>query len=126
MIQVTTERPGHGGQVFRAAPRGDVTGEPVSILSVSESWNLLASVAFETHQALVARFDVVTEPDATDAVGLTGIDAKVAELRAAFARMLAAGPSAAIVGRVGRLPGPPCRQLSQRDGGHRRSSWSAC
>ena len=45
MIQVTTERPGHGGQVFRAAPRGDVTGEPVSILSVSESWNLLASVA---------------------------------------------------------------------------------
>ena len=45
MSQVTTERPGHGGQVFRAAPRGDATGEPVSILSVSESWNLLASVA---------------------------------------------------------------------------------
>jgi len=45
VIQVKTERPGHGGQVFRAAPRGDATGEPVSILSVSESWNLLASVA---------------------------------------------------------------------------------
>ena len=45
MSQVTTERPGRGGQVFRAAPGGDVTGEPVSILSVCESWDLLASVA---------------------------------------------------------------------------------
>ena len=45
MSQVTTERPGRGGQVFRAAPGGDVTGEPVSILSVGESWDLLASVA---------------------------------------------------------------------------------
>jgi hypothetical protein len=26
--QVTTERPGSGGQVFRAAPRGDVTALP--------------------------------------------------------------------------------------------------
>ena len=29
MSQVTTERPGRGGQVFRAAPRGDVTALPV-------------------------------------------------------------------------------------------------
>jgi uncharacterized protein len=43
--QVTTEGPGLAGQAFSAAPRGDVTGEPVSILSVNESWNLLASVA---------------------------------------------------------------------------------
>ena len=28
MSQVTTERPGRGGQVFRAAPRGDVTALP--------------------------------------------------------------------------------------------------
>jgi nitroimidazol reductase NimA-like FMN-containing flavoprotein (pyridoxamine 5'-phosphate oxidase superfamily) len=43
--QVTSERPGRGGQVFRAAPPGSVRAEPASILSVSESWNLLASVA---------------------------------------------------------------------------------
>jgi nitroimidazol reductase NimA-like FMN-containing flavoprotein (pyridoxamine 5'-phosphate oxidase superfamily) len=43
--QVTIEGPGRGGQAFSAAPRGDAIGEPVSILSVGESWDLLASVA---------------------------------------------------------------------------------
>ena len=45
MSQVTIEGPGRGGQAFSAAPRGDAIGEPVSILSVGESWDLLASVA---------------------------------------------------------------------------------